>query len=129
MSSHGHYLGDQFLQCSMPGELHMNICLSLIRDKRRIHSSSHFQSCPLLCSQMIGNSHCQSDHCSRTAEPVVTQTLARSADTVVTHNRPQDVRFEINNNNDNRYNNDDDDCGGSNGVGVGLCCSGFEFRD
>ena len=59
----------------------------------------------------------------------MTQTLARSAEPVVTHNRPKNVRFEINHSNDNRYSNDDDDCGGNSGVGVGLCCSGFEFRD
>ena len=59
----------------------------------------------------------------------MTQTLVRSAEPVVTHNHPKNVRFELNNNNDNRYNNDNDDCGGNNGVGVGLRCSGFEFRD
>ena len=106
----------------------MNRFVSSIRDNCRIRSSLHFQSCPLLCSQIVGSSHYQLGHFSRSAEPVVTQTLVRSAEPVVTRNHPKNARFEINNNNDDRNNNDDDDdCGGSNGVGVGLCCSGFEF--
>ena len=39
--------------CSMSGELHMNICLSTVRDKRRMQSSLHFQSCPPLSSHIV----------------------------------------------------------------------------
>jgi len=32
---------------------HMDICLEVVRDKRRILSSLHFQSCPLLIAQIV----------------------------------------------------------------------------
>ena len=82
----------------------------------------HFQACPLLCSQIVGNSHSDVIHVSRPAEPVETQRLARSAEPVVTHNHH--VRFEINDNNNN-INDDNNDDGRNMQIGVvrGSCKS------
>ena len=79
-------------------------------------------------SQFVDKLCDQSDHLSRSAEPVVTQILARSAEPVVTHKHHKNVRFEINDNSNSRFNNNsnNDDCGGNSGVGIGTCCTGFE---
>ena len=60
--------------------------------------------------------------CSRSAEPVVTQRLVRSAESVVTHKHNKNVRFEIN----KRVNdNNDDECGCNNAAGLVTCCIGL----
>ena len=90
-----------------------NILLKLVRDKRRIMSSLHFQSCPLMIAQIV-EQLCQIVHDVRGH-------LCKK-DHVRADHRKQ-VRFQdhINqcNNNHNQEDNKDD---GYNDVGVGYCC-------
>ena len=96
----------------------MNICLTSMRDKRRIESSVHFQSCTVSSSQIVEKS-AQTDHSVKGRA----QLPAYCCKTNV--NNHKKVRLGDN----NQFNDsNDDDRGGNNGGGVGLCCSSFEIR-
>ena len=73
--AHSHVTDDsrsargELKNCSMPGELHMNIFVRSVIDKRRIESSLHVHPCKSLNSQVVDKLCDQSDLFSRSAEP------------------------------------------------------------
>ena len=86
-------------------ESHMNIFLGLVRDKRRISSSLHFQSSALLIAQIV-EQNCQIEHDVKLSRHFCKTSQVESCN----HRR---VRFEDNvnqcNNHDNHDNHDNND--------------------
>ena len=94
---------------SMENKSQMQIFLDTIIDVRRLCDSMYIYESSHALPQNVVDELCRPlDHLSRSAEPVVTQRLAR-------HKRNKNVRFYVN----KRVNdNNDDECGCNNGVGL-----------
>ena len=87
--------------CSIDVKSHMQIFLDTIIDVRRMYKSMYiYKSSHALPQNVVDELYRPLDFVSTSAEAVVTQMLARSAEAVVTR-KHKSVRFNDNSNDDN----------------------------
>ena len=93
-----------FLSCRIAGGSHMDICSRTIRDVRRMQSSLHFQSCPLLSSQVVETT-AQIYHSVKACFCRKYHFYADNHNNHVDVDNHKKVRFQINGDNNNDIHN------------------------